>query len=50
LLNELDLSRDVVSVDYTLRSIRYPTMEGFRAGEPIETKEFYTTNFVMKQE
>jgi hypothetical protein len=49
-LNELGISGDVVSVDYTLRSIRYPTMQGFRAGEPIETTEFYTTNFVMAQE
>jgi hypothetical protein len=50
LLNELGISGDVVSVDYALRSIRYPTMQGFRAGEPIETTEFYTTNFVMTQE
>jgi hypothetical protein len=50
LLNELGISEDVVSVDYALRSIRYPTMQGFRAGEPIETTEFYTTNFVMAQE
>jgi len=50
LLNELGISRDVVAVDYAMRSIRYPTMEGFRAGEPIETTEFYATNFVMEQE
>ena len=50
LLNELGISPDVLSVDYALRSIRYPTMQGFRAGEPVETKEFYTTNFVMAQE
>ena len=50
LLNELGISPDVLSVDYALRSIRYPTMQGFRASEPIETKEFYTTNFVMAQE
>ena len=50
LLNELGISGDVVSVDYALRSIRYPTMQGFRADEPIETTEFYTTNFVMAQE
>jgi hypothetical protein len=50
LLNELGLSRDVVSVDYTLRSVRYPTMQGFRAGEPVETRELYATNFVMAQE
>ena len=50
LLNELGISQDVVSVEYALRSIRYPTMQGFRSGEPIETTEFYTTNFVMAQE
>ena len=50
LLNELGISEDVVSVDYALRSIRYPTMQGFRAGEPVETTEFYRTNFVMAQE
>ena len=50
LLNELEISRDVVSVDYSLRSIHYPTMEGYRAGEPVETTEFYTSNFVMAPE
>ena len=50
LLNELGISPDVLSVDYALRSIRYPTMQGFRAGEPVETTEFYRTNFVMAQE
>ena len=50
LLNELGLSDDVVSVDYALRAIRYPTMQGFRSGEPVETTEFYRTNFVMAQE
>jgi len=50
LLNELGIAGDVVSVDYTLRSIRYPTMQGFRAGEPVETTEFYRTNFVMAEE
>jgi hypothetical protein len=50
LLNELEMSRDVVSVHYALRSIHYPTMKGFRAGEPVETKEFYTSNFVMAPE
>ena len=50
LLNELGISGDVVSVEYALRSIRYPTMQGFRSGEPVETTEFYRTNFVMAQE
>jgi hypothetical protein len=50
LLNELGISEDVVSVDYALRAIRYPTMQGFRGGEPVETTEFYRTNFVMAQE
>jgi hypothetical protein len=50
LLNELGLSDDVVSVDYALRTIRYPTMQNFRVGEPVETTEFYKTNFVMAQE
>ena len=50
LLNELEISRDVVSVDYALRSVRYPTMQGFRAGEPVETTEFYTSNFVIAPE
>ena len=50
LLNELGISDDVVSVDYALRAIRYPTMQGFRGGEPVETTEFYRTNFVMSQE
>lgn len=49
LLNDLGRSQDVNSVDFTLRTIRYPTMEGFRAGEGIATKEFYSTNFVMDQ-
>jgi hypothetical protein len=50
LLNELGVSGDVVSVEYVLRSIRYPTMKGFRSGEPVETAEFYRTKFVMAQE
>jgi hypothetical protein len=50
LLNELGISEDVVSVDYALRGIRYPTMQGFREGQPVETTEFYRTNFVMAQE
>lgn len=50
LLNELGIAGDVVSVDYTLRSIRYPMMQGFRAGEPVETTEFYRTNFVIAPE
>jgi len=50
LLNELGVAENVVSVDYTVRSIRYPTMQGFRAGEPVETTEFYRTTFVMAQE
>ncbi|MEN3368261.1 MAG: hypothetical protein V7609_404 [Verrucomicrobiota bacterium] len=49
LLNELGMSEDVNSVDYTVRTIRYPTMEAFRAGEGIATKEFYSTHFVMDQ-
>lgn len=50
LLNELGTSEDVVSVDYALRTIRYPTMQNFRVGDPVETTEFYRTNFVMAQE
>lgn len=50
LLNELGVSEDVVSVDYALRAIHYPTMQGFRGGEPVETTEFYRTNFVMAPE
>lgn len=50
LLNELSLAQDTASVDYTLRTIRYPTMRGFREGESIRTAEFYSTRFVMKQQ
>lgn len=50
LLNEVGISGEVVSVDYALRAIRYPTMQGFREGEPVETTEFYRTSFVMAQE
>ena len=49
LINELGTSRDVSSVDYTLRSIRYPTMAGFRTGEPVATTEFYSTKFVIDE-
>ena len=49
LLNELGTSHDVSSVDYTLRSIRYPTMAGFRAGEPVVTTETYRTTFVIDE-
>ena len=49
LLNELGTSHDVSSVDYTLRSIRYPTMAGFRAGEPVVTTDTYSTTFVIDE-
>jgi hypothetical protein len=50
LLNDLGSSQDVSSVDYILRTIRYPSMDGFRAGEGIATKEVYRANFVMAAE
>jgi hypothetical protein len=50
LLNELEISQDVSGVDYILRSIRYPTMQGFRNGEPVRTEELYRTSFVMAQQ
>jgi len=50
LLNELGISQEALSVDYTLRTIRYPTMQGFRDGESIRTAQFYNTRFVMKQQ
>jgi hypothetical protein len=48
-LNELGLSKEVSSVEYAIRSIRYPTMGDYRKGEPPKTIEFYKTRFVMRQ-
>ncbi len=47
LLNELEIYQDGLQVEYVTRSIRYPTMEGFRKEEPVRTAEFYRTTFVM---
>jgi hypothetical protein len=46
-LNELGAGEDVSTVEYTVRNIRYPTMEGFRAGKPVETTDSYSTTFVL---
>jgi hypothetical protein len=48
LINELGMSAQQVStVDYAIRSIRYPTMDGYRNSKPAETVEFYNTRFVV---
>jgi len=34
-------------IDYTLRSVRYPTMEGFRLKDSVEVVNLYTTSFEL---
>ena len=35
-------------VDYTMRTIRYPTLEGYRKGEEPKVHEFYDSSFVLR--
>ena len=49
-LNQLGLSQDISTVDYAIRGIRYPTMDGYKNGESPETVELYSTRFVVRQE
>ncbi len=44
----MNLYPGTTRVTYTLRSIRYPTMEGFRNKEPVEILNLYTTDFKLR--
>jgi hypothetical protein len=44
----LNADPDGVAVDYTLRTIRYPTMAEFRNGAPVKHVELYTTTFGLR--
>lgn len=35
-------------VDYAMRSIRYPSMQGYRDGESPDVEELYDTTFVLR--
>ena len=43
----LNLHPDAWRIDYTVRSIRYPTMEGYRQNDSIRVIENYTTAFEL---
>jgi hypothetical protein len=43
-----NINPDIWKVSYTLRSIRYPTMNGFIKKEPVKVSELYSTDFILK--
>jgi hypothetical protein len=44
----INLFPDTKKVRYTIRSIRYPTMQNFRKKEPIQINELYSTEFILE--
>jgi hypothetical protein len=48
LLNDLEIYQGGLRIEYVMRSIHYPTMEGFQKEEPVRTVEFYRTTFVLQ--
>lgn len=43
----LNLHQDAWRIDYTVRSIRYPTMKDYREGDTIVVTPLYTTAFEL---
>jgi len=43
----LNLHPESYRVNYVMRSIRYPTMEGFRNNEPVRVVNLYETEFAL---
>ncbi len=43
----LNLHPESYRVNYLTRSIRYPTMEGFRKKEPVQVETLYETEFAL---
>jgi hypothetical protein len=44
----MNVQSDAWKIDYTMRSIRYPSMAGYVKGEPIRKVEFYNTTFQLR--
>jgi len=44
----LNLHQDAWRIDYAMRGIRYPTMDEYVKGAPIQKVEFYNTTFVLR--
>jgi len=42
----MNLFPGVYKVSYAIRSIRYPSLSGFRNKEPVKTIEVYSTDFI----
>jgi len=43
----MNLHAGTTRVSYTIRSIIYPTMEGYSKNEPMKTQTVYTTDFIL---
>lgn len=43
----LNIHQDAWQIDYTMRSIRYPSMKEYQIGKPPQIVEFYTTTFIL---
>ena len=43
----MNLFPGIYKVSYTIRSIRYPTLQGFNKKEPVSIQELYSTDFVF---
>jgi len=43
----LNLHPEAWRIDYTVRSIRYPTMKGYRQNDSIRVVDLYTTSFEL---
>ena len=42
-----NLHPNTVGISYVIRTVRYPTMQGFLEKEPIEIREFYRTQYLL---
>jgi hypothetical protein len=44
----LNIHTNAWVVDYTMRSIRYPSLSDFNKNKPVVKREFYSTTFALK--
>ncbi len=45
----INLNPGVTKVSYTIRTIRYPSMDEFLKNKPVHQAQLYTTEFVLRQ-
>jgi len=44
----LNIHQDAWRIDYAMRSIRYPVMDEYVKGAPVQKVEFYNTTFILR--